>query len=100
MITLKVDADYSFSLMVSAPDLEIVYSGTIAGITSSAITATITAATTNGIAMTPQEIALIAGPHELSYSVNVTGAAAYLTVMGPALQVLVGSAEVTLQKQP
>ncbi|MDE0228217.1 MAG: hypothetical protein OXJ62_05105 [Spirochaetaceae bacterium] len=99
MIELTVEADYSFSLTVSPDIFDRVYSGTIS-VTATTITATITAATTNGIAMTPQEIALIAGPHELSYSVAVTDTGATLTVMGDALQVLVGSAEVTLQKQP
>ena len=98
MITLKVDADYSFSLMVSAPDLEIVYSGTIAGITASAITATITAATTNGVEMPAGPP--LSGPHEFSYSVDVTDTGATLTVMGDTLQHLVGRTAVTLQKQP
>jgi len=84
---------------VSTPVLDRVYSGTIA-VTATAIAAPITAATTDGIAMTPQEITLIAGPHEFSYSVDVTDTGATLTVMGDDLRLLVGSAEVTLQKQP
>ena len=98
MITLTVNTDNSFSLTVSAPGLERVYSGTIA-VTATALTATITAGTTNGMALPAEALALFAGPHEFSYSVAVTNEAAYLTVMGPALQLLVGSTEVTLQKQ-
>lgn len=96
MITLTVSTDYSFSLTVSAPDLEIVYSGTIK-VTATAITATITATITNGVEMPAGPP--ISGPHEFSYSVDVTDTPATLTVMGPALMLLVSSTEVTLQKQ-
>jgi len=97
MVTLTVDAAYSFSLTVSAPDLVIVYSGTIA-VTATTLTATITAATTNGVEMPAPPP--LSGPHEFSYSVAVTDTGATLTVMGDALQLLVGRSEVTLQKQP
>ncbi|MDE3262447.1 MAG: hypothetical protein OYL41_10755, partial [Acidobacteriota bacterium] len=85
MVTLTVDAAYSFSLTLSPPDLVIVYSGTIA-VTATALTATITAVTTNGVEMPAAPP--ISGPHEFSYSVDVTDTGATLTVMGDALQVL------------
>ena len=56
MVTLTVNADYSFSLTVSRPMVgstpatETVFSGTIA-VTASALTVTITAGTTNGVEM-------------------------------------------------
>ena len=105
MVALTVEAGYSFSLTVNQPataDVEAiatVFSGTIA-VTATTITATITAATTNGMPMSAEALALYtATPHEFSYTVAVTDAAAHLTVMGPALVGLIGSAEVTLQKQ-
>jgi len=104
MVTLTVEPGYSFSLTVSRPMVEstpateMVFSGTITA-TATALTVTITTATTNGVAMAAEPLALLAGPHEFSYSVDVTDTAANLTVMGPALVLLVGSTEVTLQQQ-
>ena len=105
MVALTVEAGYSFSLTVNQPATAVVeaiatvFSGTIA-VTATTVTATITAATINGMAMPAELLALYAeAPHEFSYTVAVTDAAAHLTVMGPALIGLIGSAEVTLQKQ-
>ena len=103
MATLTVEADDSYSLTVNRPPVgsvpsEVVYSGTIS-VTATAISITITAGTTDGVEMPAEALALIAGPHDFSYTVTVTDTATSLTVMGAALMGLVDSTEVTLQKQ-
>ena len=103
MVTLTVEADDSYSLTVNRPPVgsvpsEVVYSGTIS-VTATAISITITAGTTDGMAFPADALVLIAGPHDFSYTVSVTDTATSLTVMGDALAALVDSTEVTLQKQ-